>query len=718
MIKDIVLIAKKTPAAPPVYFNEVWTAGQGIYGELGINISGFGQGRSFHVQVGSDTNWSSVSPTANTVAAIKTDGTLWAWGRNLSGDVGDGTTSDRSSPVQIGSDTNWKLARLPFGLKTDGTLWSWGRGLFGYLGQNDTINRSYPTQIGTDTDWKDVVSQNYLISTACAIKTDGTLWVWGPGLYSGLSRDGRLPGIVFNDFDYANVRSYSNFSMGESIGFAISFDGKLWGWGNNADNVLGDGNNTARSIPIQIGTDTDWSIVKTPSSGRYSMAIKTDGKLWGWGTNESGQLGLLDTTSRSIAVQIGTGSNWSKVSVGFDSTIALKTDGTMWSWGSNSVGQLGLRLALTANRSSPVQIGTRSDWTQISSGYQHHLAIRSDGTLWAWGNGSNRQLGITSVSTVNRSSPTQVGVLSNWSQVAAGRLHSMAIASDGTLWTWGGNTNGQLGLSVTTGRSSPVQVGTRSDWTQISAGNNSSFGILTDKTLWSWGLNSSGELGLGDTITRSSPTQIGTLTNWASSSMGLYHAGFLNENGVLYTNGRYGLGTSADNGIGRVVIDGTYRSSPIQLGSDTDWEKFSGDYAVLKKTNGTHWAIPLRSSPIKIGTDTDWETITAGDSGYPAFGIKTNGTLWQWTSSNLTSYSQSFGTDTNWKSVSTSGNGPFTLFTKTDGTAWFYGSNSNNQAGIGSNTSFRSSPVQIGTLSSWVSASAGATITALIKRYT
>jgi hypothetical protein len=294
----------------------------------------------------------------------------------------------------------------------------------------------------------------------------------------------------------------------------------------------------------------------------------------------------------------------------------------------------------------------------------------------------------------------------------------MAIKSDGTLWTWGGNTNGQLGLSVTTGRSSPVQVGTRSDWTQISAGNNSSFGILTDKTLWSWGLNSSGELGLGDTITRSSPTQIGTLTNWASSSMGFFHAGFLNENGVLYTNGLYGFGLSADNGIGRVVIDGTYRSSPIQLGSDTDWEKFSGDYAVLKKTNGTHWAIPYRSSPIKIGTDTDWETITAENSGYPAFGIKTNGTLWKWTSTNLTSYSQSFGTDTNWKSVSTSANGPFTLFTKTDGTAWFYGSNSNTQAGIGSNTSFRSSPVQIGTLSSWVSASAGVTITALIKRYT
>ena len=721
MIKDIIVAAQKTPPAPPVYFNEVWVAGQTVNGELGQNTSGFGVGRSSPVQVGTDTNWSRISAFANLTHAIKTDDTLWAWGNNQNGQIGDNTTISRSSPVQIGTDTNWKFVISPLGLKTDGTLWSWGRNLGGELGQNDTISRSSPTQIGTGTDWA-YVNTFALGGTPVAIKSNGTLWVWGASDQAGLSRDSRLPELVYEDMDYTQIRSYSNFSMGAYMGYGIGFDGKLWGWGANTSRILGDGTNVNKTLPVQIGIDTNWSKIYAgvDSSGNsHNFSIKTDDTLWTWGTNTVGQLGLLDTTFRSIPVQVGPDTNWKTVSQGESFTIALKTNGTMWAWGRNTSGNLAQSntMALTATRSSPVQIGTRSDWTQISSGASHTIAIRSDGTLWAWGNGGSRQLGITTPFTGNRSSPTQVGVLSNWSQVAAGRLHSMAIASDGTLWTWGGNASGQLGSGLTNTLSSPTQVGTRSDWTQISARNDSSFGIRTDGTLWSWGLNTSGQLGLGVSSNRSSPTQVGTLTNWASASMGTEHVAFMNQSGVLYTAGGWSTSTfNSKLGIGRAVVDETSRSSPIQVGTDTNWDRLLGQDMAVKKTDGTSWAFLYRSSPIQIGTDTDWSMISC-DAGVPKFGIKTNGTLWQWTSSALTSYSQSFGTSTDWKNVSYNKNGPYAIFTKTDGTLWFWGNNSNGQGGLG-DTIYRSSPIQVGTLSSWVSASAAATHIAIIKRYT
>jgi alpha-tubulin suppressor-like RCC1 family protein len=720
MIKDVIVAAQKTPPVPPVYFNEVWTVGNNGQGELGTNESIFA--RSSPVQVGTDTNWSIISANNSITYAIKADGTLWAWGDNSQGALGDNTTISRSSPVQIGPDVNWALVNYALALKSDGTIWTWGRNVGGILGVNDTINRSSPVQIGTDTNWYDFIKEPFVVNNRAAIKTDGTLWGWGDSTYLGLSRDNTKADIVYGNIDKTPIRSYSSVAMGQFLGYAIGFDGTLWGWGHNANFMLGDGTSVDRTLPVQIGTATDWSKVSAGDStsitvSNHKVGIKTDGTLWGWGLNNFGQLGLLDVTSRSIPTQIGPDTNWKEAVAGNSFTIAIKTNGTLWSWGTNTNGVLGLLTAATAHRSSPVQIGTRSDWTQISSGTSHTIAIRSDGTLWAWGNGSLRQLGITTTFTGNRSSPTQVGVRSNWTQIATGRSHSMGVASDGTLWAWGGNVNGQLGISTATGRSSPVQVGTRSNWSQVRAGSSSTFGIQTDGTLWAWGFGTQGELGLGTLVTRSSPTQVGTLTNWVSASMGTNHSGVMDNNGIIYTAGDWGTFTSNSKlGIGRLVVDDTIRSSPVQIGTDSNWSKFSGQGMVLRKTDGTEWAFQYRSSPVQIGTDTNWATISA-DAGVPKFGIKTDGTLWRWTSSTLTSYSQSFGADTNWKTLSYSGNGPYAFFTKTDNTLWFWGSNSNGQGGLG-DTIYRSSPIQVGNLSSWISASAGIDHSAAIKRYT
>nr|QMP83643.1 MAG: hypothetical protein [Caudoviricetes sp.] len=288
----------------------------------------------------------------------------------------------------------------------------------------------------------------------------------------------------------------------------------LWSWGFNGNGQLGLGDITHRSSPVQVGSLTNWSQV----SG--SLAIKTDGTLWSWGSNFGGELGLGDRTHRSSPVQVGLLTNWSLVAGGQSHSLAIKTDGTLWSWGGNNYGELGL--GDITNRSSPVQIGSLTNWSQVSGGLWHSLAIKTDGTLWSWGRNTWGQLGLGNLT--HRSSPVQVGFLTNWSLVASGGYQqSFAIKTDGTLWSWGRNEVGQLGLGDTTHRSSPVQVGSLTNWSKV-AGGSQSLAIKTDGTLWSWGTNSIGELGLGDRTSRSSPVQVGSLTNWSLVAGGSGHS--------------------------------------------------------------------------------------------------------------------------------------------------------------------------------------------------
>jgi alpha-tubulin suppressor-like RCC1 family protein len=186
--------------------------------------------------------------------------------------------------------------------------------------------------------------------------------------------------------------------------------------------------------------------------------------------------------------------------------------------GYNVYGSLGQ--GNTTSMSSPVQVGALTTWLNVSAAY-HSSAVKTDGTLWSWGFNTYGNLGLgNSGSTTHRSSPTQVGALTTWSsiQVNSGGAHAMAMATDGTLWSWGYNTNGQLGDGTTISKSSPVQVGALTTWSSIGVGGSHSVAIKTNNTIWAWGYNGYGQLGLGNTTDRSSPVQIGTLTAWANVS--------------------------------------------------------------------------------------------------------------------------------------------------------------------------------------------------------
>jgi alpha-tubulin suppressor-like RCC1 family protein len=350
-------------------------------------------------------------------------------------------------------------------------LWLWGGNQYGSLGDNTITDRSSPVQtIASGTNWKQIASG--ASQTNAAIKTNGTLWLWG----------------------------------------------------SNGAGALGDNSITDRSSPVQtVSGGTNWKQVACSTFG-VTGAIKTDGTLWLWGQNGTGRIGDNTSVNKSSPVQtVAGGTNWKQLSCGGDVTVAIKTDGTLWTWGFNATGQLGNETSgYFTMQSSPVQtVSGGTNWKSVSTNGQAVVAaIKTDGTLWTWGYNAIGQLGDNT--RVDKSSPVQtVAGGTNWKQVAVGSYYTMAIKTDGTLWAWGSN-GGNLGDNTQVDKSSPVQtVAGGTNWKQVSA-SSSTAAIKTDGTLWTWGGNGSWPI-IGDntTNTKSSPVQtVAGGTNWKSVEVG------------------------------------------------------------------------------------------------------------------------------------------------------------------------------------------------------
>ncbi|MEW6556881.1 MAG: hypothetical protein AB1349_05935 [Elusimicrobiota bacterium] len=347
-------------------------------------------------------------------------------------------------------------------------------------------------------------------------------------------------------------------------------------------------------------------------------------------------------------------------------------------------------------------------WLKVSGGGYHTIAIKSDGTLWAWGYNGYGELGLGY--TTQRTTPTQVGTASNWSSVSCGVFHTIAIKTDGTLWAWGDNEYGQLGLGDTTDRWTPTQVGTASNWSSVSGGEYHTIAIKTDGTLWAWGYNNYGQLGLGDTTNRTTPIQVGTLTNWSSVSCGDYHTIAIKTDGTLWT---WGWNYSGQLGLG----DTTNRTTPTQVGTASNWSSVSGGeyHTIAIKTDGTLWAwggngngqlglgdTTDRNTPTPVGTLTNWSSVSCGWD--HTIAIKSDGTLWAWGGNDwgqlglgdTTNRTTPTQVGTASNWSSVSGGEYHTIAIKTDGTLWAWGRNDNGQLGLGDTTN-RSTPTCVNT---------------------
>jgi len=359
------------------------TWGDNSYGQIGDGAGGF---PSTYVYSPVQTSagylmWRRGSAGYLHSSAIESDGSLWSWGLGWYGQLGDNTQTDKSRPVQIGTATTWWQVDcggfFSAFLKNDGTLWTTGNNDFGQLGRNNTIQVSSPVQVGTDTTWRQIACG---FSAMAAIKSDNSLWVWGSNYQGNLGTNNRTnysspvqtvtAGTTWKQVSVGG----RNADPGPHMA-AIKTDGTLWCWGPNGYGQLGDNTTTSRSSPVQtVAGGSNWKWVSCGFA--HTAAIKRDGTLWCWGLGDSGQIGDNTTTRRSSPVQtISGGTTWREVSGGGNTTYGIKTDGTLWAWGYNAFGQGGFDLGGIA-KSSPTQtlIGGTA-WRGVDGGYGHVLAF-------------------------------------------------------------------------------------------------------------------------------------------------------------------------------------------------------------------------------------------------------------------------------------------------------------------------------------------------------
>jgi alpha-tubulin suppressor-like RCC1 family protein len=340
---------------------------------------------------------------SNFSAAVQSDNTLRTWGDNTRGQLGNGSTGGATVtvPTRVGAAISWRSVAtgsdFAVAIAIDGTMWSWGDNAGGRLGRV-TGSAALPGQVAAGTAWSTVsAGADFVI----AIRSDSTLWSWGSNnsgqLGTGTTAGSDTPVQIGTDANWSMVSAGGNFVV------AIRSDSTLWAWGGRAFGLAAASPVIGSSSPVRIGADTDWSMAVAGSD--FVLAIKNDGTLWSWGSNASGQLGNgASTGNTSSPGQIAGGTTWSRAAAGGGFGLAIASDGALWSWGNNTSGQLGNGSTVDSN--TPGRVPTNATWSVIAAGAAFSLAVASDGTLWTWGDNTTGQLGNGSL--VNTSSPGQI----------------------------------------------------------------------------------------------------------------------------------------------------------------------------------------------------------------------------------------------------------------------------------------------------------------------
>ena len=478
----------------------------------------YGDGSSLS-GVGETTTIWDFNPDVNDTDVGDETGIGFTFSTKIIGGSGSATLKVVNAGVAGTTEQTWGISSATFAT----SVLTFGA-LVNPLTSGATYQFDIPDGFLTKPDGTAYAGTAYTFSIAGGSK--GRLFSWGYdgiGGQLGQNRGGdRSSPIQVGSTSNWNSTGRNQNSSGSYLSSAIKSNNQFWTWGDNEYGNLGLNDNLSRSSPVQV--TGGWSLAS--QNDHMSYGVKTDGTLWVWGRNHKGQYGLNNLTQYSSPIQVpGT---WSTIRKhnhhSGDALIAIKPDGTLWAWGDNETGKLGHNNG--TDYSSPVQIpGTT--WDNVVTSTHQTAAIKTDGTLWAWGNGGSGGLGQNN--TTNYSSPVQIPG-TTWANVyntAGVTFH--ATKTDGTLWAWGGNDSGVLGQndgSTAAKRSSPVQIpGTAWSTTHddLTGGYTSNFGaIKTDGTLWVWGYGGYGVLGQSATANYSSPIQIpGTWYNLGAFSYGM-----------------------------------------------------------------------------------------------------------------------------------------------------------------------------------------------------
>lgn len=516
----------------------LWGFGFNDYGQLG---DGTQTTTNVAVQIGTDNDWVAIDCGFYHSVGIKANGTMWGTGYNVYGQLGDGSNYDRHGFVQAGKDSNWVAVSCglyhTLAIKSNGTLWAFGFNSAGELGDNSFTHQYKPVQIGTDSNWIAVRGGR---TFSMGLKSDGSIWTWGSNAYGQLGDAGTSTkrGVPYHVGNYVAKA----IAAGSYHALALLDNGKVISWGLNDNGQLGDGSRIDRNVPVNVkGT------YNTIAAGNaHSFGIASDGYMWSWGLCSHGQLGHGNVITQDTPQICNTGNRWVAIDGGEYHSIATDCNGKLYTFGRNNHSQIGSGFSGALRTSVDVESSVLQ-WNQISGADGSFAAVRSDGTLWAWGNNNNGQLGDGTNAT--RSVPVMIGTDTNWVFVAMKKSSTIALKCDGTLWAWGNNADGQLGIGNKTNQKSPVQVGSSGLWISVNNGGSHMLGIQVDGSLWAWGKNNNGQLGDNSQTQSSIPVKVGS-DKWRNVAAGDAHSVGVSSSGKLYAWGSGAVGQNAAGAFG------------------------------------------------------------------------------------------------------------------------------------------------------------------------
>jgi len=491
----------------------VWAWGYNYDGQLGMG--GVGDGITYpfststpqHAASGSFSGVIKISSLQYNILALKSDGTVWAWGRNDYGQLGNGGTSASGTPVQAAGLAGIVDVAAGYihsvALKSDGTVLTWGYNGYGQLGNGtrDGNPHSTATQV---PGLSGVVAISAGVFSSLALQSQAIGAAWGDNSY-GQVGDGSTDLYVYAPRQVSNLSGLAAIASGLWHNLARLSDGSLWTWGYN-NGGLGNGT-TSSTTPVQLASFAG-TVAAIAAGNAHSVVLKSDGTVWVWGFNSGTTPELQSDLSGTVALAAGQ-----------NHSLALRNDGTVWAFGHNNEGQLGNGSVMESSK--PVQVIDRTDVSgyltgvvAVAAGFQCSLVLKSDGTVWAWGSNGYGQLGVSGGSSVT---PVQVTALSGMAAIAAGDGYSLALKSDGTVWVWGRNDLYQLGNGTTTDSPTPIQVSGLLAVAAIATSSSAAhtLALKGDGTLWGWGFNGDGQLGYG--VSGRTPTRLDG--PWATSAI-------------------------------------------------------------------------------------------------------------------------------------------------------------------------------------------------------
>ena len=565
---------------------------------------------------------------------------------------------------------------------------------------------------------------------------------------------------LFAPMTFTQLDNGGNYSCGLS-------GGKLYCWGSNASGYLGLGDTVDRYTPARVGGDSDWQFIAT---GRFHACGIRGGQLHCWGQNNYGMLGLGDTANRHTPARVGSDSDWIFVACENFHTCGIRGAGAarqLYCWGNNQYGQLGLG-AQGGQYTTPRRVQeTTGDWAAVTLGNWHSCGIRAGEALYCWGLNYGGELGLGDY--VNRPEPTLLGP-ADWKQVATGSNHTCGLKGSGDSWSlycWGSNGYGALGLGATTGTHTPSLVGSHSDWQGLWAGSSVTCGKRGGGELYCWGANFHGRLGLGDTTNRTSPARVGTLSDWEHAAVGTeavlglrggnraygWGPNFKGQLGLGFrtaewrprphgstapwtshwTNNRFSCGINGGrlhcwgyNGMGQLGLGHQNDVTlPTQVGSASTWESLSlgahhgcaiglGQLHCWGQNNWYQLGLgdnSIHHAPARVGGESDWEMVSGGTN--HSCGIR-RGQLYCWGNSSsgqlglgdtLTRKTpQRVGSGSDWQIISTAEEHTCGIRA---GMLFCWGSGGTGRLGLGPDYATRTTPQRVGGYSDWQGVSAG-----------